>query len=235
MKRVDRVLDLWELLRGREATTVGALARTLRVSRRTVLRDLAALRDRGVPLVTEAGPGGGVFLPRDAGVAAVHLGMEELVGLWVAARLSTVDGALPWSGAAKAALQKVLASLPAERARSLRALVKRIVVGRPATPAVLATLGRPTPELLTAFERAFTAGVCLAFDYVDRRGNATQREVEPHGLLVEHPAWYLLTRDTKNGEPRMFRMDRIQHPRVLTKRPFVQDFDGLARDHAARR
>jgi predicted DNA-binding transcriptional regulator YafY len=175
-----------------------------------------------------------VFLERERGVTAVHLGVEEVVGLWVAAQLSLVGTTLPWNRVARSALNKVLLSLPRDRARTLRALVKRIVVGRVASPAVLMTLGHPPPELLTAFERAFRQHHCLAFDYVDRHGRATQRLVEPHGLLVEPPAWYLLTRDTQHGKPRMFRMDRVRRVR-LSERRFEPDFDGLARDYQTQR
>ena len=52
------MLKLADLLRGRDATTVADLASELGVSRRTLLRDLAALRERGMPITGEAGPGG---------------------------------------------------------------------------------------------------------------------------------------------------------------------------------
>jgi predicted DNA-binding transcriptional regulator YafY len=39
--------------------------------------------------------------------------------------------------------------------------------------------------------------------------------VEPHGLLVEPPVWYVLGRDVDKAEPRTFRMDRISRPRIL--------------------
>jgi predicted DNA-binding transcriptional regulator YafY len=58
MKRVDRVMDLLELLKVSGTTTVDRLARTQSVSRRTVLRDLATLRERGWPIRSESGPGG---------------------------------------------------------------------------------------------------------------------------------------------------------------------------------
>jgi predicted DNA-binding transcriptional regulator YafY len=84
-------------------------------------------------------------------------------------------------------------------------------------------LGRTPPELLALFERAFLAGQGLAFRYVDQAGRATQRRVEPHGLLVQPPVWYLLARDVEKGEPRTFRMDRIAGPRLLPDLAFSPD------------
>ena len=227
MTRVDRVMDLLELLRAREVTHLAEIAAALEVSTRTVLRDLATLRERGWPIRADTGPGGGIRLERDRGVAAVHLTVDELASLWLATKLSESVSAVPWSHAARAALDKALASLPVERVRTMRRLVRRIVVGRPAAPRIVRDLGRPTPEVLAAFERAFSRNLCLGFDYGDRHGRQTSRLVEPHGLLVEVPAWYLLTRDTASGQARMFRMDRIQRVEVVEDRPFRPDFDGL--------
>jgi predicted DNA-binding transcriptional regulator YafY len=223
MPRTDRVMDLLELLRGRGAVSVAALADELGVSRRTVLRDLATLRARGLPITGEAGPGGGVRLEAERGVAAVHLSLAEVVSLWLAASLSRAASDLPWGGAARSGLAKLLASLPAERGRELRALCRRVVIGPPASERVRGGAGRPPAELLALFERAFLAGQGLAFRYVDQAGQASWRRVEPHGLLVQPPVWYLLTRDVDKAAARMFRMDRIASPRLLSEHPFRPD------------
>src|SRR5688572_11415785 len=107
MSRVDRVLDLLDFLRAHEIVTVSGIADGLGVSRRTVLRDLATLRDRGWPIRAESGPGGGVYLDRGRGVATVHLDTEGIVALWVASRLSASATQLPWSGSARRALDKI--------------------------------------------------------------------------------------------------------------------------------
>jgi predicted DNA-binding transcriptional regulator YafY len=233
MSRVDRILDLLDFLRAHDATAVAEIARELEVSRRTVLRDLATLRDRGWPIRGDSGPGGGVLLERDRGVPAVHLTVEQIASLWLSSRLSASVAALPWGRDARAALDKVFASLPPPRARDLRRLLRRVMVGRPASARVLAELGAPSPELLAAFEAAVARDCCLGFDYVDRRGRATRRAVEPHGLLIEAPAWYVLARDRPSGEARIFRMDRIRRPRFLADQPFRPDFEGVRRQWAA--
>lgn len=70
----------------------------------------------------------------------------------------------------------------------------------------------PAPELLRLFEEAVRSGSALDFGYQDRAGRATTREVEPHGLAITAPVWYLLGRDVATGAARMFRMDRIARP-----------------------
>lgn len=227
MARVTRVMRLLDVLRGQEATTVSQLASTLGVSERTIHRDLATLREQGTPISSDTGPGGGVRLERERGVTAVHLAIEEVVALWLAANLSTSGTALPWGRAARSGLDKLFASVPRERARAMRALCERVVVGRPASSRVLAELGTPPGELLALFEEAFREQVCLAFDYADRHGNPSRRVVEPHGLLVEAPVWYVLALDVEKDAARMFRMDRIRRPRLVPGRRFTPDIEGL--------
>ncbi len=223
MPRAERLLELAELLRGREATSVASLALELGVSRRTLLRDLASLRERGLPISGESGPGGGVRLEGDRGLRAVHLSLNEIVTLWLGARLSQAASDLPWGGAAASAMAKLASSLPLAKARALAALCRRVIVGRPASANIRALAATPPKELVALFEEAFTSGIGLGFHYRDRSGKATVRRVEPHGLLVETPVWYILGRDVDKGQPRMFRMDRIAQPRLLPDVCFKPD------------
>jgi predicted DNA-binding transcriptional regulator YafY len=220
MVRAERLMELVDLMRGRDATTVEALARELAVSPRTVLRDLATLRDRGMPIRGEAGPGGGVRLLRDRGSAAVHFSLLEVAGMWLAARLSREASNLPWGEAATSALAKLLASLPPAKVRDLRTLCRRVIVGPPASSTTRGGAGAAPPELLRVFEDAFSNGHGLAFQYMDRAGAETRRTIEPHGLLVQPPVWYILSRDVDKGAPRTFRMDRISRPRIVHSMAF---------------
>ena len=218
------MMRLTNVLRGRDTTTTAELASELGVSRRTLLRDLATLRQHGLPITGEAGPGGGVRLEGGRGVAAVHLSVSEIVALWLGARLSRGASDLPWGHAAGSALTKLLASLPAPKAQTLRALSRRVIVGPPASATVIASSGSPPAELLTLFETAFSNGLGLGFHYINRSGRQSTRRIEPHGLLVEPPVWYILARDLDAEEPRTFRMDRIGRPRLLRDASFRPDF-----------
>jgi predicted DNA-binding transcriptional regulator YafY len=223
MPRAERLMELSDLLRGRDTTTVSELAEELGVSRRTLLRDLATLRDRGMPINGEAGPGGGVRLEADRGLAAVHLSLSEVVAIWLGARLSRAASDLPWGEAASSGMAKLLGSLPAAKARALRALCRRVIVGQPASAEIRAGAGATPSELLRLFEDAFSNGFGLGFHYTDRQGRSSNRRVEPHGLLVETPVWYVLARDIEKREPRTFRMDRIARPRILREITFRPD------------
>lgn len=225
MARAQRLFRLLDLVRGRQEMAVAEIAAALEVSPRSVFRDLASLRDLGFPISGEAGPGGGIRFERDRGVAAVHLSDDELVALWLTAHLSRVATGLPWGRAARSGMEKLFASVPRPRARQLRGLCRRVVVGNPASQNVRQGSAAPPAELLGLFERAFTAGVCLAFDYRDSTGQESRRRVEPHGLLVEAPVWYILSFDLGRQAPRTFRMDRISRPVLLSALTFRPNLD----------
>lgn len=225
MPRAERLMELSDLLRSRELTSVAALAEELRVSRRTLLRDLASLRGRGMSIEGEAGPGGGIRWQGQRGALAVQLGLEEVVAIWLAARLSRSASDLPWGEAASSGMAKLLGSLPPTKARALRAVCRRVIVGRPASANTRAGIGAAPSELLRLFEEAFSTGIGLGFTYTDREGRSSARRIEPHGLLVETPVWYVLARDVDKREPRTFRMDRIARPRILRDVRFRPDLE----------
>jgi len=62
--RVIRLDALKALLADSDATTAGDLASELGVSVRTVQRDLASLRELGMPIEADRGRGGGIRLER---------------------------------------------------------------------------------------------------------------------------------------------------------------------------
>ena len=228
-------MDLLALLRARDAISVDELASELGVGRRTVLRDLRTLRERGEPILGQAGKGGGVQLTRDRGLTAVHLAEDQLVALWLTARLAAIGSTLPWSRAARSGLDRMLASVPRERARRVRALSARVIVERPASPSMAAGSAPPDGEVLSAVERGFSSGLCLAFEYEDRQGRRSTRIAEPHGLLVHAPVWYLLALDVHREAARSFRLDRMRRARVCNDRPFRPDLARLRELHEAQR
>ena len=63
LNRIDRLTAIILLLQGGRRTA-GEIARRFEVSKRTVFRDIQALCEIGIPIVTEAGAHGGYTLPR---------------------------------------------------------------------------------------------------------------------------------------------------------------------------
>lgn len=223
LERGDRLDALVALIRANEGISMGEAAKQLGVSVRTVRRDVSVLRARGMDIEGDRGRGGGIRFARYAPLPPLQLDAQQAVGLWLSVQIARRVSGLPFSRGSQAALNKVLAALPPERRVLLRQLCRRIIVGSGASEAMRESFGEMASSLLDTFERCFRMGICLGFRYTDREGATTQRRVEPHGIFVRLPFWYVLTVDIDKppeDAQRMFRMDRIANPR-----PFARHFE----------
>jgi predicted DNA-binding transcriptional regulator YafY len=111
VERQHRLIEELRRRRGRPATAED-LAAALRVDVRTVERDIARLRDAGVPITARRGPGGGFRLDVPQTVPPVPLSPGE-----IAALIASVTAVGPdISATARSALTRLLEALsPAER------------------------------------------------------------------------------------------------------------------------
>jgi predicted DNA-binding transcriptional regulator YafY len=216
MNSVERRDRLLRLLRRRSDWTTDRLARELGASRRTVLRDVSHLRDRGFDITGMAGPGGGVHLEATSVMITSQLDTDEVVALLLSVAISRVTTRIPFAAGADRALAKIEAALPARRVGELQRFMQRVLIGDPA-PELEHANAAIDPSLIATFEAAFTANRLLAFRYVDRTGRRTRRHIEPHGLLVRAPLWYVVAWDPRRDAPRLFRADRIHRPVTATE------------------
>ena len=203
------------MMRRRADWRVEDLAAGLAVSKRTVMRDLSRLRDRGFDISSMSGPGGGVHLEPTSVMVTSQLAGDEVVALILSVAMSRAVPFMPFADGAERALAKIQAALPRERSEELQRFMQRVLVGAPAPRSAQRDSHRIHKDLVSRFERAFTANQLLGFGYVDREGAETQRRVEPHGLLLRTPLWYIIAWDPDKDAPRLFRADRITRPRVL--------------------
>lgn len=207
--RVDRLDLLVRLLRDRPGTTAGDLAEELGVGVRSIFRDLDHLRDRGYPIEADRGRGGGLRLRGNWGLGRITLAREEalgaLLGLAVAERLG-----LPiFAGDIGRARRKIADAFPAEERRRLGPLRERIFIGAPASSAVRASYGAATPACARALQAAFVEERVVTAAYQAHGQDPRPRLLEPHALLVNVPAWYLIAVDLEREAVRTYRFDRI--------------------------
>jgi len=220
MSRLDRLYALAERLRRPGGATVPALAAELGVTERTVQRDLARLREQGMDIEGEPGRGGGLRLRGGAPAPPLGLNLGEALRLALGHRITSALGVLPSGATLDLLLAKLQAGLPADAARRLAGVLARVVVGPP-TPLPPEAAAKPfDPGIYGACEEAFLHGFELEIAYCDRLGRPSQRVIQPQGLLVMSPRWYLMAWDTGKQAPRTFRLDRIQQAEPLRHRPF---------------
>lgn len=209
-------------LRRNGMTTVDELAEEVRASRRTILRDIGALRDEGFVIHAEPGRGGGLQLDPGSVQTTARLAVTEVFALLLGVAAMRAAGNLPFSGLADSGLAKIEKALPSDKLRDLRRFLDCLHVGKLSPLQDLSNMGTMDPGLLPAFETAFLQRIHLKFRYRDAKGVVTERQIEPQAMLILPPLWYLVAWDPLREDFRHFRMDRISHPEPVEGLKFRQ-------------
>ena len=209
-------------LRRNGTTTIDDIATEVGASRRTVLRDISALRDEGFVIHSDVGRGGGLQLDPQSMQTTARLSVPEVFALLISVTAMRAAGNLPFSDLADAGLAKIEKALPSDKVRDLRAFLDCLHIGQLSPLQDLSDMGKMDPALLPVFETAFLNRRLIRFDYRDAKGRRTTREVEPQAMLILPPLWYLVAWDPMREDFRHFRMDRISAPEAVDDTSFRQ-------------
>lgn len=216
-KRQDAII---RCLRRGGTSTIAELVDEVGASRRTILRDVSALRDEGYIIHSDPGRGGGLQLDPQSVQTTPRLSVSEVFALLISVASMRAAGNLPFAGLADAGLAKIEKALPRDRLRDLRQFLDCLYVGELAPQVDISDLGKMDAALLPAFEAAFLKRHLLRFRYRDAKGAITTRKVEPQAMLILPPLWYLVAWDPDRDDFRHFRMDRITRPSYLDDTTF---------------
>ena len=202
-------------LRRNGTTTLAELAEEVGASRRTILRDIGALRDQGFVIHSEPGRGGGLQLDPQSVQTTARLSVAEVFALLISVASMRAAGGLPFSNLADAGLAKIERALPSDKLRDLRRFLDCLFIGELSPQVDISDMSTMDPALLPVFETAFLDRLHICFRYRDAKGGASSRTVEPQAMLILPPLWYLVAWDSQRDDFRHFRMDRISRPEVI--------------------
>ncbi|MES2324624.1 MAG: YafY family protein [Pseudomonadota bacterium] len=199
MSRTNRLFLLLDALRGnRRPVTAAALAEQLKVSERTIYRDIQTLAELGAPVKGEAGVGymmrAGLFLP------PLMFTADELEALVLGARWVKRQGDDGLASAAASALAKIATATP----NDLRDIM--------ADTSLWVPLGQATAED-SAYVRPAREAIRhqhkLRIAYRDEHGADSERTVWPFALAFFDGKRLLAAWCELRAAIRHFRIDRI--------------------------
>lgn len=176
-----------------------------------------ASRDFYLPylrLVSEAATDAPAPSARDrARYGSIDLTVEDVGPAYDAlARVSDMPG-FPFLEEARSAMNKFSFDTPIMRSRSRPVLFAE----RPGAADVRQRV-RVLSDALLARKR-------VKFTYHGiQRGDTTQRDVAPYGMLFQQSHWYLVGHDQLRDGVRVFRVGRVEDPRVNAKAPKTPDY-----------
>ncbi len=207
MRRADRLFQLVHLLRARRHATGDGLARELRVSTRTVYRDVADLQRSGVPIRGEAGVG--YRLDRGFELPPLCFTSEELEGLVLGARIVAAWGDPELAGAVGRAMSRIEAALPA----GLRRVLLDTALFAPGVPR-----SSTMANEVAVMRRAISEHRKLHLAYCREDGHESERDVRPLGLYFWGDKWTLAAWCELRSDYRSFRPDRVRRVTLLDQR-----------------
>lgn len=213
--RADRLISMILTLHAKGRMTAAELAVLMEVSERTIYRDLEALGAAGIPVYTQPGQNGGVFLDEAYRVALTDLSIPEVRALFV----SSGGGPLNDLGLARPAqhtMLKLMAALPYRQRTEAQRMRQRFHID----PQNWFQIVELSP-FLPLLQQAVWEDRVITVEYRPVEGEFSQRTLEPYGLVAKANLWYLVARKPEH-EMRTYRVSRFSNV-ALTGAQFERD------------
>jgi len=229
-----RIHEVDRLIREGTYPSVKKLAQELEVSNRTILRDLAHIRDHWYTTLAYSRKRGGYYYTEpNYGIPAIHFSEQELLALLIARHALMHSAGIPLEEHLEKAFAKITNSLPEDQGPSQEELEKhysfRFGSSRPVDPIIL-----------DCIIKAIQKHRCLELKYYGlTRDEVTTRTIEPYHLDNLRGDLFLVGFCHLRKEMRIFSVNRIQTCHALSRtfsipadfsyEEFIRDAFGILR------
>ena len=200
MNRIDRLFGILTLLQSRKYVPAEKIADKFRISVRTVYRDIKALCEQGIPISFEQHKGyfvvQGYFLP------PVSFSNDEANAMLLMEAVVTGFADKSIQKHYSTALNKVKAVLRSSQKERIEKLNNNIRLQVPSCYV-------QNYEYLSLIQDAIATRNKLSLQYTNNANKASEREVEPIGLVFYALNWHLIAWCHARNDYRDFRVGRI--------------------------
>lgn len=208
-KRISRLTAILTQLQTKRLITATYLADKFNVSVRTIYRDIRALEQSGVPVLTEEGKG--YYLMDGYRLPPVSFTESEANALITAEKLVANNSDASLVKEFTSAIEKIRSVLQYTAKDNAEFLSKRILISR----------GEPTDNtssFLAKLQTALTNFYLTKITYQKQNDTPSTRMVEPFALLSSQGNWLLLAWCRLRKDFRFFRLDRITDLQVQSEK-----------------
>ena len=197
--KLDRLIAILSVLLNQEQATAPELAKRFEVSRRTINRDIEALNQAGIPIVTQQGAGGGIRIMDGFRMDRTALTSREMQAILSGLRgLDSVSGTSQYKQLMEKISPGAADVLPGDQhiLIDLASWHKASLSGK--------------IELLHGAIEQYRL---VSFHYLSP-GGESDRIVEPALLIFQWSSWYLWGWCREKNAPRLFKLDRMDSLQV---------------------
>ena len=213
-ERQEQILDC---LRSESYWTSGRLCNHLDVSYRTLMRDLAELKEAGVPIQSERGRGGGISIVGRWGLSKLQLNNSEVITLLVSLAITESIKTPILVDNIHSIKNRISSAFPIDQQQVISRIRKRVLIGDIATEEVVQSYATPRNSVLADLTDSFFNLTKIRIKYRSAKNELTERLIEPQILCLVFPVWYFLCWDELRQSVRLFRIDRILSTKKTNK------------------
>ncbi len=206
MNHLSRLLSILTILKSKRITTGGELATKFDVSLRTIYRDIRKLEESGVPIITIEGRGYSIL--DGYVVAPIMFNEMEVNALITAEQLiaKTNDDSLIQH------FEQTLYKIKSVIKSSLQSKGERLS----SKMAVIKNRSEVTKSSsLSHIQMALINFKVMELTYKAKGKDITQRKIEPVSIYSFDEKWIVVGWCRLRNDYRAFRLDRIEHFRIL--------------------
>ena len=209
-KRLSRLTAIQNLLQTKRIITATELSKKFSVSIRTIYRDIRALEDAGIPILTEEGKG--YSLMEGYKIPPVMFTEKEANALILATQLVLRNKDTSFVKDYSAAIEKIQAVLKYNIKDKTNLLADR-------TRFDYNTNRERNSNHLSDVQFAITNYVLVKMKYTNEANQLSEREIEPFALLsTPEDNWLLIAWCRLRKAFRFFRLDRIEEMRFTQEK-----------------
>ncbi len=208
-KRISRLTAILTQLQTKRLLTATTLAEKFGVSVRTIYRDIRALEQAGVPILTEDGKG--YSLMEGYKIPPIMFTESQANALILAEQLVLKNKDTSFIKDYSEAIDKIKAVLRQTDKDKANLLADRTRFEQ--------NINRErNSNNISALQQALTSFHLIEIDYTNEQKTTTSRIVEPFALISTTENWLLIAWCRLRNEFRYFRLDRIARMQVLTEK-----------------
>jgi predicted DNA-binding transcriptional regulator YafY len=206
-KRLSRLTAILTQLQTKRLLTASELASKFSVSNRTIYRDIKALEQAGVPVLTEEGKGYSIM--DGYRIPPVMFTESEANALITAEQLIQTNKDASFVKDYQDAINKIKSVLRTNTKEKVNLLSNRVVFRQNAN-------NNRTSNYLSILQLALTNFNLTKISYRSAETNElTERFIEPFAIYSTQENWLLIAFCRLRNEFRSFRLDRIQQLEIL--------------------
>ncbi|SFG92863.1 Predicted DNA-binding transcriptional regulator YafY, contains an HTH and WYL domains [Desulfotomaculum arcticum] len=204
--RLDRMMAIIVTLIRRTRVQAKELADMFDVSVRTIYRDIEAINQAGIPIITYQGANGGISIAEGYRLDKSVLTNNELAAI-VTALKSVSTSYAGFNN--QILLEKLKSTVPPAHLESFNLMTQQVLID-------LSPWGNDSglKEKNTLLKQAIDALKTVSFEYCNAKGELSSREVEPHTLVLKGQKWYLYAYCRIRDSFRLFKLSRMKNVQV---------------------